>query len=105
MADTGMRVPFRTYAPLTLPGTLSQSGIVTNPDLPERASATLVHAPATGSRNGVSRLHTHGIIGCGFQTIEPPPERSGFLPGSSFFNGTRYCRPNAAAISERTSRI
>jgi len=48
---------------------------------------------------------THGIIRCGFYTLEPPPEHSGFPPGSSFFYSTERRRATAAAICGRTSRL
>ena len=49
---------------------------------------------------------THGIIGCGYDTIEPPPpEHGGFLRGSSFFYSTERRRANAAAVRECASGL
>src|SRR5580658_9412082 len=60
MADTGIRVPFRTHAPLTLPGMLSTAGHCDQ----SRLFAMFV-ALSTGYREGKLMIRRHTVRRCG----------------------------------------
>src|ERR1035441_7314185 len=61
MADTGIRVPFKTHAPLTLPGTLSTAGHSDQLRL-AICSNSLFQAPGPGAQSARMLNWSHPML-------------------------------------------